>query len=145
MSSIKPIDWVFMVAALAFNLLIAGLFIAQKQGQANWVAGLGRAWLLTAIPLLAVFIAYLRDRKPAWVLWSLGVVLAYMLAEFLLDYAFRYDFRAQWSTHVPYILLEYGALFALIAVATHIERRLGWVVGGSFWVLLGSLIYLYAG
>lgn len=144
MPSIKWFDWLLVLSALAFNLIIAALFIAQKRGATDLVDKLGRAWLLLAIPLLVVLIAYLGQGKPVWVWVAFGVVLAYMLAEFLLDYVFHFDFRAQWSTHIPYIILEYAALFGLIALTTAVNKTLGWIVGGSFWVLMGSLIYLYA-
>ncbi len=144
MPSIKAIDWLFLISATLFNLLIAAIFIAQKQGAEDWVARFGRIWLLTAIPLLIVFVNYLQADKPAWVRWGLGVVLLYMLVEFLLDFVFKFDFRAQWLTHAPYIVLEYAALFSLIAIAININQKLGWLVGGSFWIIMGSLIYLYA-
>jgi hypothetical protein len=76
---------------------------------------------------------------------AFALIFLYMLVELLLDYVFRYDFRKQWRTHIPYILLEYLALFSLIGIAIQIDRVWGWVVGGSFWVLMGSLIYLYTG
>lgn len=79
------------------------------------------------------------------VLVAFGLVFLYMLVELLLDYILQYDFRKRWVTHAPYIILEYLALFSLIRIAITIDRSWGWVVGISFWTLLGSLIYLYAG
>ena len=68
-----------------------------------------------------------------------------MLMEWLLDYVFKYDFRSRKITHIPYIVHEYIALFGLIGIAFEIDKIWGFIVTACFWILLGSLIYLYAG
>jgi len=138
-------DWIFAVLAVLFNLLIAGIFIAQKYKNERVTRILGVSWLFLFFPLLAVFFNYMAIRNPGWVLLCLGLVFIYMLVEFLLEYVIKFDFRKSWSTHVPYILLEYAALFSLIAISIFINQTLGWVVSISFWILMGCLIFLYAG
>ena len=137
-------EGLFIVSAILFNLLIAGIFIADRNGSSRWISRLGIAWLLLALPLALAFSYFLIQGAPAWVLLAFGLVFLYMLLELLLDYIFKYDFRKQWRTHVPYILLEYLALFSLIAIAIWIDQTWGWVVSGSFWIMLACLIYLYA-
>jgi len=66
-----------------------------------------------------------------------------MLVELLLDYVFKIDFRSRPVTHVPYIILEYIALFSLIAIAFDIDQTWGTVVSICFWILMGSLVFLY--
>ena len=66
-----------------------------------------------------------------------------MLVEFLLDYVLKFDFRSKPSTHVPYIILEYVALFSLIVIAFDNDRIWGIIVTICFWILMGSLVYLY--
>jgi len=63
--------------------------------------------------------------------------------EFLLDYVFKVDFRSKVSTHALYIILEYVALFSLIVIAFDIHQRWGWAITVCFWILMGSLVYLY--
>jgi len=138
-------DWLFILTAILFNLLIAGIFIAQKHGREGLVSVLGRVWLTLFFPLLVVLVNYMIIGKESWMLVLFGVIFIYMLVEFVLDYIVHYDFRAQWVTHAPYILLEYAALFSLIAIAINIDQMLSWFVAGGFWILMGSLIYLYAG
>lgn len=138
-------DWIFAGSAVLFNLLIAGIFIAQKYKHERFTKILGVSWLLLFFPLLAVFFNYNALKKPSWVLLSLAIVFVYMLVEFNLDYVIKFDFRKRWSTHAPYIILEYAALFGLIAIAIYINETLGWIVSISFWILMGCLIFLYAG
>ena len=135
---------VFIASAILFNLLIAGIFIADKRGSRKGIQLLGIAWLSLAIPLGIVFVHYVTAGAPGWVLAAFGLVFVYMLVELLLDYILKYDFRKLWSTHIPYILLEYMALFSLIGIAIWIDEGWSWLVSASFWILMGCLIYLYA-
>lgn len=138
-------DLTFVITATFFNVLIAAIFIAQKRQRTNLVRIFGISWLCLGIPLLVVFIHYLRVGNELWIMIYFGLVLFYMLVELLLDYILKFDFRSQLSTHIPYIILEYIALFGLIGISFAIARTWGLIVSISFWVLLASLIYLYRG
>lgn len=69
------------------------------------------------------------------------IIFAYLIAELLLDYIFKFDFREKLSTHIPYIILEYAACFAFIAISFEINVIMGWIISIYFWVMLGALIY----
>ena len=138
-------EFIFVLSAVAFNLLIAALFIAQKLGKDKLVRTFGILWLWLTVPLALVFVSYWLDGHDPRILAVFSFVFIYMLIEFLLDYVFKVDFRAKAITHVPYILLEYVALFSLIIVAFDIDQGWGWVVTVCFWILMGSLVYLYWG
>jgi hypothetical protein len=100
-------------------------------------------WLSLAIPLSAVLVRYMIDGREMWITICFGFILFYMLVELLLDYVFKVDFRRRNITHIPYILLEYMALYGLIRISFVIDRTWGWIVSIAFWILLASLIYLY--
>ncbi len=138
-------DLVFVLSAVLFNLLIAAIFIAQRAECRNVLRALGITWLLLAIPLAIVFVQYLIAGQPLWILIYFGFILLYMLVELLLDYILKIDFRKRKRTHIPYIILEYIALFGLIGISFAIDRTWGFIVSVSFWILLASLIYLYRG
>ena len=59
-------DWTFVLCAVAFNLLIAGIFVAQKHGRQQLTRTLGTFWLSLAIPLSVVFVRYLIAGREAW-------------------------------------------------------------------------------
>ncbi len=138
-------DLLFLLSALAFNLLIAGIFIASKWGRTKLIRTLGLIWLALALPLAVVFVRYLTAGRELWVIVCLGLVLLYMAVEWLLDYVLKLPFREKLSLHVPYIILEYIALFGLIGISISIDRGWGWTVSITFWIVIASLIYLYAG
>ena len=136
-------DLVFVFTAIAFNLLIAGIFVAQKEERPNLVRIFGILWLSLAIPLAVVFIHYLVVGRPLWVMAYFGFIFLYILVELLLDYILKIEFRQKWTIHAPYIILEYIALFGLIGISFSVDRTWGFLVSFSFWILLASLIYLY--
>ena len=142
-ADLTTFDLLFVLTAVAFNLLIAAIFIAQKLGKDKLVKTFGILWLWLIIPLALVFVAYWQTGKEARILLYFGLIFLYMLAELLLDYVFKIDFRSKAITHVPYIILEYIALFSLIAIAFDIDQRWGMIVSICFWILMGSLIFLY--
>lgn len=137
------IDIIFTVSAVLFNLLIAGIFIAQKHKKERLVRIFGISWLCLAFPLAVVFVTYLRAEQNEGVTISFIFIFLYMFVELLLDYILKFDFRAKARTHVPYIILEYLALFSLIWLAFLIDPVVGYIVAICFWLLMGSLIYLY--
>jgi len=136
-------DFIFVLSAVAFNLLIAAIFIAQKLGRDKLVKTFGIIWLWLIIPLALVFVSYWQAGREARIYYYFGLIFLYMLVELLLDYVFKIDFRSRPVTHVPYIILEYIALFSLIAIAFDIDRTWGTVVSICFWILMGSLVFLY--
>jgi hypothetical protein len=137
------IDFTFVLSAIAFNLLIAAIFIAQKLGREKLVRTFGILWLWLIVPLALAFVSYWQEGRETRILISFGLVFFYMLVELLLDYVLKVDFRSKAITHVPYIILEYIALFSLIVIAFDVHRGWGWAVTICFWILMGSLIFLY--
>jgi hypothetical protein len=142
-TGLSAYDLIFIFTAIAFNLIIAGIFIATKLERPKARQTLGIVFMLLTFPLAIVFIRYLIEGLDLGILIRFGLVFLYLLIEFLLDYALKFDFRTKWITHVPYIILEYLALFSLIGIASDINRTWGWIVGIAFWILIACLIYLY--
>jgi len=142
-SNLFVYDLVFVLTAVAFNLLLAALFVAQRNGRSRAVRVIGLLWLFLSVPFAIVFVRYLANGMGPETVVPFSLVLFYILVEFLLDYVFKVDFRRKWITHVPYIVLEYIALFSLIWIAFSFDRSWGYLVSITFWILMASLIYLY--
>lgn len=138
-------DLVFVLGAVAFNLFIIGVLIATKQARPELSKVFGLGFVSLGLPFAIVFIHYLLEGHALDTMIPFGLVLVYIAVEFLLDYVLHVDFRSRLATHIPYIVLEYLALFSLIRISFSIDRTWGWMVAVSFWALLGSLIYLYWG
>ncbi len=143
MSEITPV--IFGISAIAFNLLIAGIFIAQKKGDLRMVRKIGSMVIALSLPFGYVLYQNLMEGGNIWARVALAVVLAYQLVELLMDYLLKIDFRSKWVTHVPYILLEYAAFAGLIYTAFTISDFWGWTVSVTFWVAMAALLYLMKG
>ncbi len=137
-------DLVFLISAIAFILLITSILLAQETGRLDLRHKLGRVWLSLAVPLAIVFVRNVVGGREPWILVCFGLVFIYMAVEWLLDFTWKIEFRSKLVTHLPYIILEYLALFSLIAIAFSIDKTSGWLVSISFWWLMASLMYLYA-
>lgn len=142
---LEPFDLVFVITAVLFNWCIVGVFVAQKKEQPKLVRLFGSLMLTLAVPLVVVFVNYLIVGRPLWIMIYFGFIFLYIAVEWLLDYVLKIEFRKKLITHLPYIILEYIALFGFIGVAFAINRTWGYIVSISFWAVLGSLIHLYTG
>jgi hypothetical protein len=142
---VDAFDFVFVVCAVAFNCLIAGVLIATKREHLELRKKLGAAFVSLGIPFTVVFVHCLLEGRNLEAMVPFGFVLFYIAVELILDYALKVDFRHKPITHVPYIMLEYLALFSLMRIAFSIDRTAGWIVALTFWAVMGSLIYLYRG
>lgn len=145
LAAMDVFDLAFVLCAVAFNWLIVGVFITTKKELSTLRKIFGALFVSLGIPLTIVFINYLIAGHALRTMVPFGFILLYIAIEFLLDHILKIDFRKKPITHVPYILLEYIALFGLIGIAFSIDRTWGWIVSISFWVVIGSLIYLYRG
>ena len=139
------VDLTFVVTGVVFNLLIIGVYIAQKQERHRLVRILGSIVICLAIPLVVVFINYLISGRALWIMIYLGFILLYIFVELLLDFILKIEFREKLILHVPYIILFYIASFGFIGISFSIDRAWGYIVSITFWAVLGSLIYLLWG
>lgn len=141
--NISIFDWIFVISAILFYLLIIGVFIAVKKKKEKLIKYFGCLTILLAIPLAIVFINYLLIGKELWIIIFMAIIFGYLLAELLLDFVFKIDFRADWKKHVPYIVLFYIVSFGFIGISISIDPILGWIVSFAFWAELGAVIYSY--
>jgi hypothetical protein len=93
------------------------------------------------LPIIAILINYFVNTKELMLNIYIILILIYLIAEFLLDQVFKYDFRAKTSTHVPYIILEWAAAFSFLFATISLDSVLGWIIAIFFWGFIASLVY----
>ena len=138
-------DLILVLAAVLFHLSIVGVYIAQKKGRDQLVRTFGSITVLLGLPLLGVFIHYIASGEPRWKLISFGFIFLYLLAEFLLDFVFKIEFRKRLIPHALYIILFYIAIIGFIRMSFAVNAYWGYAVSVTFWALLGALIYNLVG
>jgi len=120
-------------------MISAILLMANEKLKTVKIFGLILAILM--LPIIAILINYIIIGRELIFIVFLILILVYLMAEFLLDMVFKFDFRSKASTHVPYIILEYAACFSFVFGILRLDRTIGWIVSFFFWTLLGVLVY----
>ena len=138
-------DLVFVVSAVVFNLLIAGVYITSKHELVKARKIMGTCVIFLVVPLTIIFIDYLIEGRPTKIILHFISILVYIIVEFVLDFVLKIDFRSKRAMHIPYLVLFYFASFGFIGISFSMDNTWGYVVSGSFWFVLASLAYLFTG
>ena len=141
----KPMDIIFIISSIIFNILVSILYIATKFGNMEFVQVIGIIILFLIIPFTLTLIGYIKEKEEKKIIISLGVILFYFFLEILLDYILVIPFRDILALHIPYILVFYAAVFSMIGVTFDKNKKMGFVVLVTLFILLGCLIYRYMG
>ena len=137
----KLIDLVFICASIILNVSVSLVYVVTKLGDMALTQVFGGVAVSMIVPFAVTLIGYLRAKESKKTIISNGIVLFYLILELLLDYVLQIPFREILAIHVPYIVVFYAALFSMMAVSFEKNKRMGYVVIASFWILIGCLIY----
>jgi hypothetical protein len=137
----KLIDLVFICASIILNVSVSLLYVVTKLGDLALTQTFGGVAVSMIVPFAVTFIGYLRANESKKTIISNAIVLFYLVLELLLDYILQIPFREILAIHVPYIVVFYAALFSMMAVSFEKNKKMGYVVIATFWLLIGCLIY----
>jgi hypothetical protein len=137
----KLIDLVFIGASIILNLSVSLVYVVTKLGDMALTQIFGGVAVSMIVPFAVTLIGYLRARESKKTIVSNAIVLFYLVLELLLDYILQIPFREILAIHVPYIVVFYAALFSMMAVSYEKNKKMGYVVIATFWILIGCLIY----
>jgi hypothetical protein len=126
-----------IVAVLVFTLAI-GVFVARLAARPALEYWLGLALVFLALPLLYLLLRGKTTGQPGLYMLQLSLMMAYLVAEFLLDYVFKYDFRSvRWMT-ITYAVLFFGATGGMLGVASDAGK--GWMYGSIVLFLVMAVL-----
>jgi len=102
-----------------FILVICSLvFVSRLAGNSKLEYWLGIVFILTALPISYLLLTAGKFNRPTLYYVQLGLMLAFIIAELLLDYIFKIDFRnIGWMT-VSYVILFFAATGGMIGIAS---------------------------
>ena len=141
----KSMDIIFIISSIIFNILVSILYIATKFGNMEFMQVIGIIILFLIIPFTFTLIGYIKEKEGKKILISLGVILFYFFLEILLDYILIIPFRDILALHIPYIIVFYAADFSMLGVTFDKNKKMGFVVLATLFILLGCLIFRYMG
>ena len=137
----KLIDLVFICSSIILNVSVSSVYVVTKLGDSALTQVFGGIAVSMIIPFTLTLIGYVRAKEKKRTIISNGIVLFYLILELLLDYVLQIPFREILAIHVPYIVIFYAALFSMMAVSFEKNKKMGYVVIATFWILIGCLIY----
>lgn len=134
-------DWMFIISSFIFFVSMISALLLMANEKLKTVRIFGVILAILMLPIVAILINYIIIGREMIFVVFLSLILAYLIAEFLLDRVFQYDFRSKPSTHIPYIILEYAACFSFVFGIPRLDRTLAWITWILFWTFLGALVY----
>jgi len=136
---------IFIASAVIFNIGVSGVYLASKFDNDFFLQTFGLIVVLLSIPFTISLIIYIKKKAEKKITISLAIILFYLFLEIVLDYILKIPFRDILALHIPYIIIFYAAAFSIIGVSFNINRKIGFIVLVTFWILIGCLIYTYLG
>jgi hypothetical protein len=137
----KLIDLVFICASIILNVSVSLVYVVTKLGDMALTQIFGGVAVSMIVPFAVTLIGFLRAKESKKTIVSNAIVLFYLVLELLLDYILQIPFREILVIHVPYIVVFYAALFSMMTVSFDKNKKMGYVVIATFWILIGCLIY----
>ncbi|KYK22333.1 hypothetical protein AYK25_02725 [Thermoplasmatales archaeon SM1-50] len=135
----------FVVSAIIFNIGISGVYLSSKFNNEVFRQTFGTIVVVLLIPFTVSLIIYIKKKVEKKIILSLLIIFFYLVLEIVFDYILKIPFRDILALHIPYIIVFYAASFSMIGVSFNINRKMGFIVLSTFWILIGCLIYMYLG
>ena len=132
------------VIAVADNLLIIAILAARLSGAPKLEYRLGIVLLLSIIPLGYLLVSSITEgRGSMYIIW-IGLMLAYLLAELILDYVLQSQWRSVRWMAIAYVMLLFGATGGMVGAAARAGR--GWLIAAAatFFIMFALSFYQHA-
>ncbi|MFX1448055.1 MAG: hypothetical protein ACFFCG_07945, partial [Promethearchaeota archaeon] len=107
-------DWMFIISGFIFFISMISALLLMANNKMKTVVIFGVILAVLMLPIVAILINYTVFGKELRFVIYIILILIYLMAEFLLDRVFKYDFRSKAITHIPYIILEWVAAFSFL-------------------------------
>ncbi len=121
------------ITAVIIFVLVIAVLIARLRRKPDVEYRIGFLLFATAIPLVYLLVlAPGIGRSPLYYV-QIGLMLLYLIVEFVLDYALKIDFRnTRWAV-VAYVTIFFAGTGGMIGVASE---------AGSFWMTLAVDLFI---
>lgn len=129
------LEALFFVLGIVNSLFLILIFLL-RQNRLDLVKRFGWCYFLLAIPAAyGIVLAVLEKQSMRYAIF-LGIFLAFLLFEWLLDYVLKVDFRENmknsWRWVVPYLALYYAMNYGFIVMPWKTSLYLGIVMLALF-------------
>ena len=131
--STQVTNYLGALTAVLINVLLIALFIARLSHRPRIEYWLGIVIILGIVPLCYLFITAIGLKRPPLYFIQIGLMIAYLVVELLVDYVLKVEFRQTQSLVIPYIVLFFAGTGGMIGVASH---------AGKAWTIVTVISFL---
>jgi hypothetical protein len=121
------------VLACAIDINIILIFIARLMRRPALEHGLGWVLMIAAVPLVYLLAVAPSFHRPVIYYVQVGLMLVFLVVEFLLDYVLKIDFRSTRWMVIAYVMVFFSGAGGMIGVASH---------AGRAWTVLAIVLFL---
>ena len=121
------------ITALLINVLVIAVFIARLSNSPKTEYWFGVILICCIVPLAYLFISAFGFNRNLLYFIQIGLMIAYLVIELILDYILKADFRQNQRIVIPYIMLFYSGTGGMIGVASH---------AGKVWMIATVVSFL---
>ena len=139
----KFVNPIFILSSIIFNISVSLVYLSTKFDNTLLLQVSGSLVIALIIPFSITLYGYIKREAKKNIIIPHVAILFYLFLELLLDYILVIPFRDILAIHIPYIIVFYAAMFSMIGVSFDRNRKMGFVVLITFFILIGCLIYLY--
>jgi hypothetical protein len=126
------------LVALAMYALCIVVFVSRLAGRAQLGHAAGWLQFVLAVPLVVLLVLAPRLGRPWLYYLQVGLMLAFLAVEFVLDYALKVDFRGTRAAVIPYVMIFFAGTGGMLGVAALAGR--GWTIGGGILFLAMAVL-----
>jgi len=134
--SIEMLNVLGAVVAVVIHVLLVAVFVARLGGKPAIEHWLGWLTIGTIVPLGYLFVTGIILFRPALYFVQIGLMIAFLIVELLLDYVYRVDFRRDLRIVIPYIILFFSGTGGMIGVAGLAGKTWLYVAVTSFLIMM---------
>ena len=142
MINIKVIDITVFIIANLVNCLMVAIFLTRAAGMNKAEHVLGFILVLLALPVGAAISLNFIYNREWWTIVLPSFFIIVCIAEFLLDYILKFDFRHS-SLLWPYLTVYYMALLGLIGYSFGMGKVYGFITLFSYFLNQAATWYAH--
>lgn len=120
--SMEKANFIGTCSALMIILLACLIFVFRLNGQAGVEYWLGIVFMAMALPLVYLLVTAHRFDRPSIYYIQIAIMILFIIAELLLDYIFKIDFRHTKWMAITYAMLFFAGTGGMIGIASHSGR-----------------------
>lgn len=129
------------ITAIVFFVSAILVFISRLVGNPQYGHWIGYFEFALAIPLIFLLFKAPADHRPVLYYIQIGVMLLWLVVEFLLDYLLKIDFRhIRWMV-IAYVVLFFAGAGGLLGIASNAGK--GWSIAAIIlFLLMAALTFI---